>query len=260
MDEAEKGQSSEHGSRPKRKSRERRKKSKEEMVLERVGFWSRLCESRGDFEVPKKEGGERGKATEGQHEESEETEVAPEEERKEDDAKERPGAPRHQFLGYKNPDRLAKEEVEADQLETENLTLADRWFCNKKVQKVVKDSKMMSHLRKTTQIKLKKLKVGQRGLESGAASNGEVPKIVGSMDEYKQLLGGAEGGGEEGAGEQGVEMGNIGRDLGEKDSDEGGEKEDELWGALMGGGGQGVSESTFTCCTFLSSAVPVSPL
>jgi hypothetical protein len=89
--------------------------------------------------------------------------------------------------GPKNADLPTKEEVEKQQEEMESLTWADRWYQNKKVQNVVKNSKIMSKVR--SQIKIRDLKAKPAAEVSAAEHFEELPKIIGSMEEYAQIVG-----------------------------------------------------------------------
>eukprot|EP00095_Tigriopus_kingsejongensis_P009127 maker-scaffold595_size129005-snap-gene-0.19 protein:Tk09127 transcript:maker-scaffold595_size129005-snap-gene-0.19-mRNA-1 annotation:"glutamic acid-rich protein" len=120
-----------------------------------------------------------------------------------------------------------KAEVDQQQEELESLTWADRWYQNKKVQKVVKDSKMMSKVR--TQIKLKEFKLPPTEGPSSNADNApkveDLPNVIGSMEEYATLMG-------KNASEDPSEGAESKQDEGdEEESDE----NDELWGSIMGG-------------------------
>ena len=124
-----------------------------------------------------------------------------------------------------------------------SLTWYFRWYQNKQVQKVVKDSKIMGKVR--TQIKLKDFKLKpstttdevqptaakEDGSGSGSekkASNEELPKIIGSLEEYAKITGNANQNNRDEAKEDASED--------ESESEEEGEDGD-LWGAIMGGDG-----------------------
>ena len=108
-----------------------------------------------------------------------------------------------------------------------------RWYQNKQVQKVVKDSKIMGKVR--TQIKLKDFKL-KPNMEEGASdadsekkknpTNEELPKIIGSLDEYAKIVGDPKG-----ASEDKKES-----EEEEDSEDDGGGEDGDLWGAIMGGG------------------------
>lgn len=146
-----------------------------------------------------------------------------------------------------NKDRPTKEMVDQQQEELEaGLTWADRWYRNKKVQKVVKDSKIMSKVR--TKIKLKEFKLkpppaapGEQegadgaGGSSTVASNEELPRIIGSIEEYKRILGRPDEGDVGDYPKAAAAAAAAGH---ADESEESAGEEDELWGAIMGGTGK----------------------
>lgn len=127
-----------------------------------------------------------------------------------------------------NQDLPSKADVDRQQEEMESLTWADRWYQNKKVQKVVKDSKMMSRVR--TQIKLKEFKLpppNEVKGEDGTPKVKDLPNVIGSMEEYDKLLG-------KGLNEEQRQHQQLTSKSNEEDeSDE--DENDDLWGAIMGG-------------------------
>ncbi len=193
-----------------------KEKSKEELMLEGVGFWSKLCKSQGDFDAPT----DVEKAS---------SEAKAAKDRGKMFSSEAPQASTSKELP-RNRDCPTKEEVDRQQEELENMTWADRWFQNKKVQKVVKDSKMMSKVR--TKIKLKEFKLGGESSSNSPKQQQqdpaakELPKIIGTYEEYSQILG------KKGAGGDDDEKDPQDRDRDSVDESE--EEEDDLWGAIMG--------------------------
>ena len=117
-----------------------------------------------------------------------------------------------------------------------------RWYQNKQVQKVVKDSKIMGKVR--TQIKLKDFKLkpttsedkkdcsedGGDASKSKKPTNEELPKIIGSLDEYAKIVGGSA----KGQGDPEKKAPESKAEESEEESDSEGDDGD-LWGAIMGG-------------------------
>ncbi|TRY68748.1 hypothetical protein TCAL_02497 [Tigriopus californicus] len=125
-----------------------------------------------------------------------------------------------------NQDLPSKADVDRQQEEMESLTWADRWYQNKKVQKVVKDSKMMSRVR--TQIKLKDFKLPpptEDQEEDGTAKVKDLPNVIGSMEEYDKLLG-------KGLNDEALKQPLALKSNEDDESDE--DENDDLWGAIMG--------------------------
>ena len=178
----------------KKAKKEKREKTTEEKVFEGIGYCVQMCESQGDFE--------------------------------EKPPPERSPIPKPKKL---DPEQ-EKQKREMDALDESMMTWADRWYADKKVQKVVQDSKMMSKVRKKTQVAMnnKPKKVAPEA----PVKESELPKIIGSMEEYKKLTN------EPPAPGQSTESG--ANDLKDPESDNDHDEDDdededsELWGAIMG--------------------------
>jgi hypothetical protein len=99
---------------------------KESTLMEGVGFWSKLCESQGDFEEPK-----QADSLKPSDEILQKTTLM-----------ERQSDERSQAVASGSRDRPNKQMVDRQQEELESVTWADRWLKDKKVQKVVKHSKV----------------------------------------------------------------------------------------------------------------------
>ncbi len=180
------------GKRPKKKEK---KKTMEEKVLEGVGYWSKLCESQGDYSE-KKKGEDESSATSSS------------------------GPPRG------TADLPSKHEVDRQQAEME--TWADRWYANKKVQSVVKSSKMMSKVR--TQIKLKEFKLaGGKKPDAAATATDDLPKVFGSTSDYDAI---APTGASSSTSKAPAASASAATAADSDSSDDGGE--DDLWGDIMG--------------------------
>ena len=250
----------ETGNKKKRKTKEK-KKSPEEAQMEGVGFWARMCESQGDFEVPNPE--------------CEASSSQQTEERINSGSKEkgnasslsrsrrtRSGKILHDAANAakgrsRNSDKPNKEQVDREQEEMDSQTWADRWYQNKDVKKVMQHSQLMSKVRSNIKIKLKETEGLSEQINSsevtmssssenaspsvGMSSSAELSKsekhtpgakasdnIVGSMDEYAKIVGKTA---EQLEKEQLEEIENHDVD---EDSDDDDDNDDDLWGAIMG--------------------------
>ena len=169
--------------------------------MDGVGFWARMCESQGDFEVPDNKCKTHDNPA----------------------FNKRPTRESKRLIALNsrekgNQDRPNKEQVDKQQEEMEGLTWADRWYQNKQVQKVVQHSQLFSKVRSNIKIKLKaadgladqitnvspsgSANLGSDSPVAGVAStsepgstedilaNDEIPAtIIGSMKEYAKIVG-----------------------------------------------------------------------
>ena len=206
-------------------------KSSEELAGQGVGYWAKICESQGDFDAkpPEASGDDKVK---------DDAEEPPVEERRRTRSQSR--------STYGTKDLPGKAQVDAQQKEQE--TWADRWYQNKKVQKVVKHSKMLSKVKANIKVKLKpedqasgstpavaeehpgtsagalKAEALRRKAANKNPSNKDLPKVIGSMDEYSKLL-------EKKAATSGEDPEQQKADSADSESEDEG---DDLWGAIMG--------------------------
>ena len=243
----------------KRKVKEK-KKSPEEAQMEGVGFWARMCESQGDFEVPnvteetieprfKNANKDNGKEEPKQAHNIDST-------RKTRSGRKFSSRVYNTKGGKLNIDKPSKEQVDRQQEEMDNITWEDRWHQNKNVQKVMKHSQLMSKVRSNIKIKLK----DPEGLadqistsnipESAIPANTSTPssvittsdntpkedtgeekeaqQITGSMEDYANIVGKTA----EDLEKEQLEDLDKESDVDESDEDEG--NDDDLWGAIMG--------------------------
>ena len=250
----------ENGNKKKRKTKEK-KKSPEEAQMEGVGFWARMCESQGDFEVPNPEceASSSQQTEERINSRSKEKSNASSLSRS---RRTRSGKILHDAANAakgrtRNSDKPNKEQVDREQEEMDSQTWADRWYQNKDVKKVMQHSQLMSKVRSNIKIKLKETEGLSEQINSsevtmssssenaspsvGMSSSAELSKsekhtpgdkasdnIVGSMDEYAKIVGKTA---EQLEKEQLEELEK--HDI-EEDSDEDDDNDDDLWGAIMG--------------------------
>ena len=244
----------------KRKSKEK-KKSPEEVQMEGVGFWARMCESQGDFEVPA-----NSKETGASHSVKKDTSDYKRHKLSSDynssGIKTRSGkqciaGSSNITRNKRNIDKPNKEQVDKQQEEMDNLTWADRWYQNKDVKKVMKHSQLMSKVRSNIKIKLRDpdgladqitsstsikpsetenisppsiaLTTSVPPTKDKSIPEGELSEnIIGSMDEYAKIVGKTS----EQLEKEQLEDLDKNSDAEETDEDEG--NEDDLWGAIMG--------------------------
>ena len=244
----------------KRKGREK-KKSPEEAQMEGVGFWARMCESQGDFEVPNVSEEPTLPETASLKDEKtmveNKTSYNPITTRKTRSVKYFPSRATVSKGRKLNVDKPNKEQVDKQQEEMDNITWEDRWYQNKNVQKVMKHSQLMSKVRSNIKIKLKdpdglaeqisipessgEINAGKISSNSSSEistpditqneqiDSGSVPKqITGSMEDYANIVGKTA----QDLEKEQLEDLDKESDIDESDEDEG--KDDDLWGAIMG--------------------------
>ena len=247
-------------SKRKRKGKEK-KKSPEEAQMEGVGFWARMCESQGDFEVPnvveEPTLPETTSVKDDNTTAENKTSYNPITTRKTRSGRYFPSRATNSKGRKLNVDKPNKEQVDKQQEEMDNVTWEDRWYQNKNVQKVMKHSQLMNKVRSNIKIKLKdpdslaeqistpessgEINAGKVSSNSSSeittpdntqnetSDSGSLQKqITGSMEDYANIVGKTA----QDLEKEQLEDLDKESDIDESDEDEG--KDDDLWGEIMG--------------------------
>lgn len=216
-----------------------KEKSGEEKIMEGVAYWSKMCEDRGDFEAPADEADDDKEPMDVKLQMKTSKPLTRKTFTNRSSKFQSFKAEASRNMAKSNKDLPNKQEVDADQ-EIDNVTWADRWFQNSKVQKVVKDSKILSKVRTSIKVKLNTTKAVESAAEEAALSEPvaevdknvdvSLPSVIGSMEEYAKIVGKSV---------EAIQDQRVKPDLDGSASSNGEEEEEEeedgLWGAIMAG-------------------------